>query len=206
MPIADWFRKRPRGQPAVEVALPPLEAALAAAVPCLEKADIEVELVRARLADGHRDANLQPLPPETFDGLTADLDPEAWRRLALVVGLLDLPAVRDAAARLAGERSVARQVEEAFIGLARTTPLLRMELLRQSPLRIEEFARHFLARLGAQVAGEAAAQSRERLERLDYEGLLAEAERARSSAEGRMDYLRKLQEELDRRRPRRGKW
>jgi hypothetical protein len=114
--------------------------------------------------------------------------------------------VRDALPRLVGENGLARQLEEAFVGLARSTPLLTMELLRQGQLRVEEFARHFLARLGAQVAGETAAQSRERLERLDYEGLLAEAERARDSAEGRMDYLRRLQEEQDRRRPRRGKW
>jgi hypothetical protein len=206
MPIVDWFRKRRRGRSAVELALPPLEAALAMRAPRLENAVVEPELVRARLADGYRDAQVAPVPPKTFDRLTAGLDAEAWRRLALVVGLVDQPAVRDALARLAAEVGAVRQVEEAFVGLARATPLLTMELFRQGPLRVEEFARHFLARLGALVAGETVAQSRERLERLDYESLLAEAERARESAEGRMNYLRRLQEEQDQRRPRRGKW
>lgn len=206
MPIAAWFRKRPRGRTPVEVELRPLEASLAAAVPRLEKAVVEPDLLRARLADAYRDVKVPPVPPEVFDRLTSGLDDEAWRRLALVIGLTDLPAVREALPRLVADAGVAGQVEEAFVGLARATPLLTIELLRQGPLRIEEFARHFFARLGAQVAGETAAQSRERLERLDYGDLLAEAERARASAEGRMDYLRRLQEEQDQRRPRRGKW
>src|SRR5208283_4064709 len=106
---------------------------------------------------------------------------------------------------LLGNGGAVAQVKEAFVGLALATPLLTMTLLRQSPLRVEEFARHFLARLGTAVSGETAAQSRERLERLDYGRLLAEAERAKVSAEERMEYLRQLQEDQAR-RARRGKW
>jgi len=206
MAIRDWFRKRPRGRPAVEVTLPPLEAVLAAAVPCLEKVVAEPDLLRARLADAYRDGQLEPPLPETFDARTADLDAEGWRRLALAVTALDHAPLRATLPRLVRDGDTTRQMEEAFIGLALATSLLTMELLRQGPLRVEEFARQLLARLGAQVAGETVEHSRERLERLDYECLLSEAERARESAEGRMDYLRKLQEEKDRRRPRRGKW
>jgi hypothetical protein len=83
---------------------------------------------------------------------------------------------------------------------------LTLELLRQGPLRVEEFARHFLARLGAAVAGETPAQSRLRLQRLDYAQLLAEAERDKVSAAERMDYLRRLQEQQEQRLARRGKW
>ncbi len=206
MALSDWFRKRPRGQPAVEVALPPLEGVLAATVPRLEKGNVEPELVRARLADAYRDGQVEPPPPGAFEAKTADLDAEGWRRLALAVSALDHPPLRTTLPCLVPDGDTTRQMEDAFVGLARATTLLTLELLRQSPLRVEEFARHFLARLGAQVAGETVQQSRERLERLDYEGLLLEAERARESAEGRMDYLRRLQQEQDRRRPRRGKW
>jgi hypothetical protein len=206
MPIADWFRRKARGRPAVELDLPPLEAVLAATVPRLEKSAVEPDLLRARLADAYRDVPVEPPAPEAFDAQASSLEEEGWRRLALAVSTLDHAPLRAALPRLLHGSDPARQLEEGFVGLARATPLLTMELLRQGPLRLEEFARHFLARLGAQVAGETPVQSRERLERLDYEGLLAEAERAKESAAGRMEYLRKLQEEQDKRRPRRGKW
>lgn len=206
MSIADWFRKRPRGRKRVEFALVPLEAAVADTVPQLEGKAIEAVLVRARLADAYRDAQVEPLSPDAFDALTADLNAEAWRRLALAVSVLDLPMTRTALPHLIDEGGSARQVDEAFVCLARETSLLTMELLRQGPFRIEEFIRHFLARLGGAVAGETTQQSRERLERLDYGRLLAEAERAKVSAADRMDYLRKLQEEQNKRRPGRGKW
>jgi Flp pilus assembly protein TadD len=84
--------------------------------------------------------------------------------------------------------------------------MLTLELLRQSSLRVEEFARHFLARLEAAVASETVAQSRARLQRLDYAQLLAEAERAKVSAEERVAYLRKLQQKQEQLLSRRGKW
>jgi len=205
MPIADWFRKRPNGRATVAIDLGPLEAALAEIVPRLENAEVEPDLVRARLADGYRDAGVNPPVPDAFDKLVPDLDAEAWRRLALAVCALNLPEVCATVPGLVGNAGAIAQVKEAFVGLALATPLLTMTLLRQSPLRVEEFARHFLARLGTAVSGETAAQSRERLERLDYGRLLAEAERAKVSAEERMEYLRQLQEDQAR-RARRGKW
>ena len=56
-----------------------------------------------------------------------------------MVGAVELPAVCDALARRVAETGAARLVEEAFVGLARATPLLTMELLRQGPLRVEAF-------------------------------------------------------------------
>jgi hypothetical protein len=209
MAITDWFFKRPhRGKDRVDLSLPALRELFADAAGRLEGKAVEAELVRARLADRYRDAGLEPPLPEEFDALVRDLDGEGWRRLALAAGALDLEEVREALPRLLAPSpgGVREQVEAAFVGLARATELLTMELLRQSPLRVEEFARHFLARLGAAVAGETVPQSRERLHRLDYGRLLAEAERAKLSAQERMEYLRKLQEEEDAQRPRRGKW
>jgi hypothetical protein len=183
-----------------------LQAGLAGAVARYAGHPAESELVRARLADRCRDAGVLPLTPEEFDARAAGLDEEAWRRLALLVGALDLEAVRGALPVLVPGRPLGELVGEAFVGLARETPLLTLELLRQSPLRVEELARRFIAALGAAVRGESEPVSRRRLERLDYGRLLAEAERAREAAAGRMEQLRALQEEQERLRPRRGKW
>ena len=87
-----WARRRPPMRPVL--ALEPLIAALADDVPRWHGAEVEPELIRARLADRYRDARLMPLPPEEFDHLALGLDAEAWRRLALVVSALDGDAVR----------------------------------------------------------------------------------------------------------------
>jgi hypothetical protein len=166
----------------------------------------EPELVRARFADRCRDAGLEPLFPEEFDTLADNLDAEAWNRLALLVGALDLEAVRSVLPVLAAARPLADLTSAAFAGLARETPLLTLELLRQSPLRVEELARRFIAELGAAVRGESPQVSRQRLARLDYGQLLAEAERAKQAAADRVEQLRKLQEEQEKLRARRGKW
>jgi hypothetical protein len=83
---------------------------------------------------------------------------------------------------------------------------LTLGLLGQSGLRVEELGRRLLAALGACVRGETAQASRNRLERLDYERLLAEAERAKQAAASRLEELRELQDRQEQSRPRRGKW
>jgi hypothetical protein len=205
MSITDRLFGRGRA-PRVALDLGALTTGFAANVSRFEGQDVEPDLVRARLADHCRDAGLEPMLPEEFDGLVENLDDESWRRLALAVSALDLPAVRQALPEVLGVRPLCAVIAEAFVRLARETPLLTLELLRQSPLRIEEFARQFLARLGAAVRGETHEVSRARLARLDYAWLLAEAEQAKVSAEERMEYIRKLQEQQEARRSRRGKW
>lgn len=187
------------------IVLPPLLSWVVEDVPRWANANVEPELVRARLADRYRDVHISFIAPEAFDALSAGLDPEAWRRLALAVSMLDFDSIR---ANLAGvlTEPAAVHVREAFVGFARSTPLLTLELLRQSPLRVEEFLRRWLAGLGATIADETSEQSRERLDRLDYGRLLAEAEQAQGAAEARMEKLRKLQAEQLARRVRRGKF
>jgi hypothetical protein len=166
----------------------------------------DADLVRARLADGCRDADLDPLKSEDVDAMVSRLNDEDWRRLAVLAGALDVDAVRAALAALAGARPLVELVDVALVGLARSTPLLTLDLLRQSPLRVEELARKFVARLGAAVAGESAQESRRHLERLDYERLLDEAERAKTAAEKQSQHLRQLQDRQEQNRARRGKW
>src|SRR5262249_24357054 len=128
----------------------------------------EADLVRARLADRCRDAGVQPLLPGEFDALADGLDEEAWGRLALLVGLLDLDALRAELPAFVAVGPLQQVVSGAFVGLAGQTALLTLALLRQSPLRVEELARRFVAALGAEVRGETEPVSRRRLERLDY--------------------------------------
>ncbi len=170
-------------------------------VPMLENKEIEPPLVQARLADHYRDLNLEPMPPAQFDRLVTDFDAESWRRLALAVETLDHADLRSPLAQLT--TPVTQQIKAGFIGTARKTDALSLSLLRQSDVRIEEFARHFANRLGLFWRGETEEQSRKRLEQIDYKRLLAEADEAKKQAEERMKYLRQKQEQdLARRRPR----
>jgi hypothetical protein len=173
-------------------------------VPRWQGAEVDPGLIRARLADRYRDARLMPVPPEDLDRLVLGLDAEAWRRLALAVAALDCAEVRRVLPSLLGG-PVEAQVRRAFVDFARSTGLLTLDLLRQSPHRVEEFTRSWIDRLGGSVEDETEEQSRERLARLDYGRLLAEAERAKQAAEGRMEDLKRRQEQAGR-RARRGKW
>jgi hypothetical protein len=203
MAIIDRLMRRGGAPPAD---LKSLRARLGAGVAHWAGRPPDPDLVRARLADGCRGAELDPPTPEEVEAMVARLDDEGWRRLAVLAGALDLDWLRAAMTVLAAARPLGELVEVAFVALARGTPLLTLDLLRQSPLRVEELARKFVARLGVPVGGESAQESRRRLERLDYERLLAEAERARAAAEKQSQRLRQLQDEQEQNRPRRGKW
>jgi hypothetical protein len=205
MPLLDRLLGRKNdGVPQLDLAV--LQAGLTAALARCAGRTSEPDLVRARLADHCRDAGLQPVLPQEFDSLTQGFDDEAWSRLEILAAVLETGAVRTALPALPAAANPLELVSAAFVGLARDTALLTRELLRQSPLRVEELARRFVAALGAVVQGETEKVSRERLKRLDYGRLLADAERARQAAEGRMEQLRRLQDEQEKGRARRGKW
>jgi hypothetical protein len=168
--------------------------------PNLENRDVEPALVQARLADHYREVDREPVPAARFNAFVAGMDAESWRRLALAVGPLDDTAVRSALAHL--KLPVVGQVQAGFVAVARQTDALTLALLRQSPVRVEEFARHLAASLDIGWRGETPKESKNRLRQLDYKRLLAEAEKAKKQAEERMEYLRKKQEEDAARRPR----
>jgi hypothetical protein len=194
-----------RGGPP-QVDLSGLQVRLPAGVAWWSGRPADPDLVRARLADGCRDAGVDPPTPEEFDTRAAGLDDEAWNRLGALAFALDLQDVRAALSAGAVARPPLEILDAGFVGVARRTPLLTLELLGRSALRVEELARRLLAGLGAAVRGESPRASRERLERLDYERLLAEAERAKQSATDRIEELQRLQDQEEENRPRRGKW
>ena len=198
MSISDLLFGRPAG---AKLDLAPVQARLAEAV----RASIAVDpdLTRARLADHCRNAGLLPILPEEYDRAAAGLDAEGQRRLAALVALFDFEPVRAAIAQLAASFQTHQIVSAAFTGLALDTPLLTVEVLSQSEQRVEELARKFLAAIRATINGEAADESKKRLQRLDYARLLAEADKARDAAKERADRLRQLQEQQELRRGRR---
>jgi hypothetical protein len=195
----------PAGQPTPtpprpEWHLATLTQRLGELAPILETKEIEPPLVQARLADHYRDLDREPVPPARFQRIVRDLDGESWRRLALAVWSLDLDDIRSPLALL--PTTVEQQVEAGFAGAAAKTDALTLTVLRQSEVRVEEFARHLAHHLGVSWQGESRQDSERRLQQIDYKRLLAEAEEAKRQAQERMEYLRKKQEEAGRRRPR----
>jgi hypothetical protein len=201
MRIDHLFR---RNRPTVELA--GLQKRLASAVVLWAGRTPDPDLVRARLADGCRDAEIDPPLPEDFDGMVSGLDDEGWRRLAVLTVALEQRDVRAALTALVAVRTPLELIRRGFVVVALKTPLLTLELLSRGSLRVEELARKLLAGLGAGVSGESARTSDEQLDRLDYERLLAEAAAAEKAAEQRLEELKKLQDEKEAKRPGRGKW
>jgi hypothetical protein len=199
-PSQDVTSAPPPPQVSLDLAVLQEHAAQSAAL--LAGAEVNLDLVRARLGDACRDAGVRPVPPAQLEPMLASLDEEARRRFALGVAVLQHVEIASRApaifARFGGG-SVATQL----LVLVGATGPLTMGLLRESPLRAQEFTRHLIRHLLALVKGERPEESVRQLQRLDYGRLLEEAERAKMSASERLEYLRKLQEE---RAPRRGKW
>ena len=83
--------------------------------PALEARDVEAALVHARIADHGRDIGLMPADPAMVQKLTADLDLEGWRRLALAAAILDDATLRGALAEC-------QAIESGLISTARKHP------------------------------------------------------------------------------------
>jgi hypothetical protein len=212
MAIMAFFRRDVRRQAAKEPAPPPawnidlLTAVFSYAAGMLNGRELIADLIRARLADGLRDLEQEPPQPRELDRWVGDFDQEAWARLAIAAAALEVEDLRQVLRQRAEAGGCLPMVQTGFVALARDLNLLTRPVLCQSETRVEELARQFSHRLGVAIEGETAEASAEQLRRLDYSRLLAEAARARDSAEEQMEYLRKLQEEEMRRRRPRGKW
>jgi hypothetical protein len=196
----------PAEAPPISVALPALLETLGAILEEMAGEAPDPDLCRARLADTLRDGGIDPPEPERFDALAAALDEGGWARLDLVTLAARRGALGEALFTLAGALGAEMVMDQGFLDFARRSPLLTLELLRQSPLRLEELARRWLASTFLLVEGETVEASRAALDRLDYARLLAEVDQAKMSAEERLAYLKKLQEAHDASLPRRGKW
>lgn len=206
MGFLDWLFAGRRRQPSVSLGLDDLMVLVPMWASRFREQPVSRALLRSRVADGCRLVGKAPLEAAVWERLTSSYDADALARLWIVNELARDATVQVHIPTLFPDTDAGPYVSTALCGTVEATGPLTMELLVESPLRIEEFVRHFLARLGAGVEGETVQAAQARLERLDYRNLLAEAERARESAEERMEVLRKLQEDLEARRMPRGKW
>jgi hypothetical protein len=174
--------------------------------PDLEERPIDFDLLRARFADACRDAKLPPIPPAEFESQTKTLPVDAARRLAVFLSAFDLPEVQKTVL-LVDQNTLQGKVLVPLVTLSNNLTLLTPKLLQQSDVRLEEFARHFCAKLEVGIEGETAEHAAQRLQEIDYARLMKLAEGVKLSAADRVEYLRKLQEEEEKTmRPRRGKW
>jgi hypothetical protein len=182
-------------------------AKFGSAAPDWEERPIDFDLLRARFADACRDAKLTPMPPAEFEGLTKTLPVDAARRLAVFLSAFDLSEVQKTVLLLVDQNTLQGKVLLPLVTLSNDLTLLTPKLLQQSDVRLEEFARHFCAKLEVGIEGETADHSGQRLREIDYARLMKLAEGVKLSASDRVEYLRKLQEEEEKTmRPRRGKW
>lgn len=190
--------------PEAAVDLGPLVERVARLVPLHERAAPDLALFRARLGDRFRDRGVAPIPSAAWEERVSGLDDEACRRLGLLVGMLESDELGRALPGALAHEDAETWLERALVVVARHSAPLTFEVLRASPIRVEELVRRFLAHFPVAIRGETAAESVARLDRLDYGKLLEEAERAKKAAEDK-GYLKKLQKEDDARRVRRGK-
>jgi hypothetical protein len=163
-------------------------------------------LVRARLADACRDVRIRPISESQFLACWNSFDDEHRLRFCLFSAALEIPEVAQRLPPLClpGDGG---GVLGLLQNLTNGLKTLTVAVLRESDIRLEEFARHFCAAWRLSIEGETAAASAARLYAIDFGRLIKEAEAARASADERLAYLRKLQEEQEQtRRPRRGKW
>ncbi|MEZ6129814.1 MAG: hypothetical protein R3C59_14115 [Planctomycetaceae bacterium] len=164
-------------------------------------------LAQARFADSCRDAGVRPVSTERFAETWVRLAEESRVRFCIALAALDVEAVRNRLPSLCSDAADAGVCLNLLQEFAERLELLTADMIQQSDVRLEEFARHFCAMAGLTIEEETAERSAARLHEINFARLMKEADAARSSAEDRMAYLRKLQEEQEAtRRPRRGKW
>ncbi|MBS0260890.1 MAG: hypothetical protein JSS02_02950 [Planctomycetes bacterium] len=192
----------------VKLDLDELIAQFGVAVERWEDRDVDWDLLRAQFADAFRDAGLMPVAPDRFLQEGADLNSDAARRFAVWLTAFSLPETIELLPQLIEKlNGNSAQLLLSIKAAAQSLVMLTPSTLRQSDVRLEEFARHFCSRLHIDIQGETREKAARRLHEIDYARLVEEAERAKNSATERMEYLRKLQDaESETRRPRRGKW
>lgn len=150
--------------------------------------DPDPALLAARLSDGLDDAKLPRPDVAEWGRITKGFDKEAWNRMAILVRVFRETPLRDPIVQaLAGKPGA-----DAFAGFCSgLSQLLTLELLQKSPFRVEELARKWAHALGAGIAGETPAESRKKMERLDFGGVLKNLQAADAD---RATRVKKLQE------------
>jgi hypothetical protein len=149
----------------------------------------------AVVSDTFRLAGHAPPPPRAWEGWRRKM-PRAEELLAALAQLLVATTLRAQSVRVLEAGAVAPKEAVASF-LDRVSPL-NGELVRANRFRREEFLRQWAAACAGAIAGETAAESKKRLEQLDYRQALAEYKKAesarRAEAARRAQLLREARE------------
>ena len=172
--------------------LTPLCDQLRAGALALSEQEVEPALVGARLMDGLRDRAV-PLPaPEKWREESGALIAEEWARIEVLVRVLRESELGESIA--ACLREDAQRVIRAFPEFAaRDAKLLTLDVMLKSTFRIEEFARKWVAALGAGIEGESDKDSDARSERLDFGGVLKNLKAADTDRASRQKTLKEIE-------------
>ena len=155
--------------------------------------DPDADLVSARLMDGFDDAKLARPTAAEWKKATKDLDKDAWRRMTILVRLFRESPLKDAVLAAVAARGPAGPIEAFPAFAAGLSRLLSLELLQKSPFRVEELARKWVHVLGGTIAGETASESKQRMERLDFGGVLKNLQAADADRANRMKKLQEIE-------------
>lgn len=173
----------------------------------IEMHPVHPELQRAKVADLCRDVGLRPASEREFSERWQSYDDEHQRRFALLIFGFRAKGAAQRMRQMSVARPDQNPVFNVLHELTVELSLLTVSMLGESDVRLEEFARHFCQGIGVGINGESAEESTRRLQAIDFKRLTQEAETARASAQDRLAYLKKMQDEQEQtRRPRRGKW
>jgi hypothetical protein len=147
-------------------------------------------LLAARLMDGFDDAKLARPTADQWKAATKEFDKEAWNRMAILVRLFRDTALKDPITQALAGKPGADTFAGFCSGMAR---LLTVELLQKSPFRVEELARKWAHALGASIQGESAGESKQKMERLDFGGVLKNLQAADADRAARVKKLQEIE-------------
>lgn len=175
---------------AVEFDLTELTEQIRLATLDLAGRETDPQLLAARLFDGLDDAKLPRPPAADWAKNTKGFDKEAWARMAILVRLFRETPLREPIVK----SIVASNATDVFGGFCSgLSQLLTVELLQKSPFRVEELARKWVHALGGSIKGESAAESRQRMERLDFGGVLKNLQAADADRAARVKKLQEIE-------------
>lgn len=158
-------------------------------------AELPSEVAVAVVSDTFRLAGIAPPEARSWERWRKRW-PRAGEMLAALARALVTTSLREQSVGvLQAARPDPRKALEGF--MERTAPLTA-EMVRSNAFRQEEFLRHWIAACGGRVHGETEAQSRQRLEQLDYRQALEEYRKAdavrKAEAARRAQLLREARE------------
>ncbi len=166
------------------------------------EAAYDAELAAAVVSDVFRDATVTPPPPSAWQALAARGTRAEHRpgQLAALARILTTTGLRDATIQALRARPPG-DTTALLEGFLEAIWPLTAELILGNAFRQEELLRRWIETCGGTIAGEDPAESRRRLEQLDYRRTLAaveKAEKARlSEAAARAEALRKARAEAE---------